>query len=172
MESSSWSRRLSTNLSRVPGRRRASGRCCLPTVLHPTWPGIPWPILVRPAWLRLPADDVRHMLENLIDPVRRERQERHFRLGLSSPDARKSLDVFRDICNAMETQLKRKRWLAGEEYTRVSTDLRPRSGFQLAGCPVCCGAGLYRPQDHCCRARGQDRSTHISSLGPSANCQV
>jgi glutathione S-transferase len=94
-------------------------------VLHPAWPGIAWPILVRPAWLRLDPKDVEHMLEKLIDPVRRARQERHYRLGLNSPDAKQSLDVFKDVCDAMERQLSTARWLAGEQYSLADIALFP-----------------------------------------------
>jgi glutathione S-transferase len=94
-------------------------------VLHPAWPSIAWPILVRPAWLRLAPEQVEHMLAGLLDPIRRERQERHYRLGLDSPDARKSFEVVRDVCDAMEGQLARTQWLAGVTYSLADIALFP-----------------------------------------------
>lgn len=93
--------------------------------LHPAWPGIAWPILVRPKWLAKSADEVEAMLTALIDPRRRERQRRLFEQGLAASDARESLGVFTDTCEQMDAELARGPWLAGGTYSLADIALLP-----------------------------------------------
>ena len=50
--------------------------------LQPAWPGIAWPILVRPAWQAKSPQMVEDMLAKLPDPARRERQRRMYQEGI------------------------------------------------------------------------------------------
>lgn len=94
-------------------------------VLHPAWPGIAWPILVRPKWQQMPADDIEHMLAALIDPRRRERQRRLFSLGLSAPDAAESIAVLTATCKDMEAVLDTGKWLGGDTFSLADIALLP-----------------------------------------------
>ncbi|BCH25279.1 glutathione S-transferase [Mesorhizobium sp. L-8-10] len=94
-------------------------------VLHPAWPGIAWPILVRPKWLAKPATEVEAMLAALLDPRRRERQKRMFDQGLAAQDARESIAVFIATCEEMEIQLAGTPWLAGEDFSLADVALLP-----------------------------------------------
>jgi glutathione S-transferase len=94
-------------------------------VLHPAWPGIAWPILVRPAWQRKSEAEVLRMLAALPDPRRRERQSRLFQLGLNAPDARESLVIFASVCRDMEEALTAGPWIAGESFSLGDIALLP-----------------------------------------------
>jgi glutathione S-transferase len=94
-------------------------------VLHPAWPGIAWPILVRPKWLAKTPLEVEAMLAALLDDRRRERQRRLFELGLDSPEFQSSLSTFLETCEQMEAELTRFPWLAGGSYSLADIALLP-----------------------------------------------
>lgn len=93
--------------------------------LHPAWPGIAWPILVRPVWQRRSGDEVEAMLAALIDPQRRRRQERLYREGLAAPDARASVEVVSRTLTLMDKALEHGPWLAGESFSLADLALLP-----------------------------------------------
>ena len=94
-------------------------------VLHPAWPGIAWPILVRPAWQAKPSGMVEDMLAKLLDPARRDRQRRMYREGVDAPGAIESVAIFTDVCDQMEECLRRTPWLAGDAYSLADIALLP-----------------------------------------------
>jgi glutathione S-transferase len=94
-------------------------------VLHPAWPGIAWPILVRPAWQAKSAETVEAMLAALPDPRRREKQSRLYQLGLNAPDAQESLTVFATVCREMEEALNAGPWISGESFSLGDIALLP-----------------------------------------------
>lgn len=94
-------------------------------VLHPAWPGIAWPILVRPKWLAKTPREVEAMLAALLDDKRRQRQRRLFELGLDSPEFQSSLSTFLKTCEEMEVELTRFPWLAGDSYSLADIALLP-----------------------------------------------
>lgn len=93
--------------------------------LHPAWPAIAWPILVRPSWIDLPADAVEAMLAKLPDPARRERQRRMLRDGVASPDSRAALATVEGVCDRMAESLAGRPWLTGDEFTLADLALLP-----------------------------------------------
>jgi len=94
-------------------------------VLHPAWPGIAWPILVRPKWLAKPPEEVEAMLTALPDERRRERQRQLFEHGLSSPEFQRAMKTFEDTCADMEAELSGSSWLAGSSYSLADIALLP-----------------------------------------------
>jgi len=94
-------------------------------ILHPAWPGIAWPILVRPKWLAKTPREVEAMLAALLDDKRRERQRRLFELGLDSPEFQGSMATFVNTCAEMEAELLRFPWLAGDSYSLADIALLP-----------------------------------------------
>lgn len=82
--------------------------------LHPNWAGLGWTILIRPTWLGKSETEVQELLAKLIDPARRERQERIFRLGYAAPEFRSSLAMLEKTLADMEEVLTREEWLAGD----------------------------------------------------------
>lgn len=94
-------------------------------ILHPAWPGIAWPILVRPKWLAKPPGDVEAMLAALIDPRRRERQRRLYEEGLAAADCQQSIAVLHATCSDMEEALAGSSWLASESYSLADVALLP-----------------------------------------------
>ncbi len=93
--------------------------------VHPAWPAIAWPILVRPSWLEQPADAVELMLEKLLDPARRDRQRRMLREGVASPDSRAALAMVEGVCDRMAEALADRPWLTGADYTLADLALLP-----------------------------------------------
>ena len=94
-------------------------------VLHPAWPGIAWPILVRPAWQAKPPGVVEDMLARLLDPARRERQRRMYREGVDAPGAIESVAIFTNVCDQMDACLRASPWLAGDAYSLADIALLP-----------------------------------------------
>ena len=93
--------------------------------LHPAWPGIAWPILVRPAWQAKSPEIVEDMLARLLDPARRERQRRMFREGVDAPGAIESVAIFTEVCDQMDERLRGSPWLAGDTYSLADIALLP-----------------------------------------------
>ena len=93
--------------------------------LHPAWPGIAWPILVRPAWQRKPPASVEDMLAKLLDPLRRDRQRCMYHEGVDAPGAIESVAVFTDVCDQMDQRLGSSPWLAGDTYSLADIALLP-----------------------------------------------
>jgi len=92
-------------------------------VLHPAWPGIAWPILVRPKWQMKSSQEVEAMLAALLDDKRRERQRRLFEQGLDSSEFQSSMSTFLGTCEEMETDLSTSSWLAGNAYSLADITL-------------------------------------------------
>lgn len=82
--------------------------------LHPNWAGLGWTILIRPTWLEKSEAEVQNLLDKLIDPARRERQQRIFSLGFEAPEFRSSLATLEKTLADMEAVLAREEWLAGD----------------------------------------------------------
>lgn len=93
--------------------------------VHPAWPAIAWPILVRPSWLEQPAETVAAMLDKLPDPARRERQRRMLRDGVASPDSRAALSMVEGLCDRMAEALADRPWLTGDRFTLADLALLP-----------------------------------------------
>ena len=93
--------------------------------LHPAWPGLAWPILVRPRWLSKARDEVAHMLDQLLDPARRARQTRLYEQGFASPDTTETMIVLGETLDAMERTLRADEWLAGECFSLADIALLP-----------------------------------------------
>ena len=94
-------------------------------VLHPAWPGIAWPILVRPKWQAKSPKEIEAMLGALLDDKRRERQRQLFEFGLKSPEFQRSMKTFLDTCEEMEADLSSSSWLAGSTYSLADIALLP-----------------------------------------------
>lgn len=94
-------------------------------ILHPAWPGLAWPVLVRPSWLAQGDAAVEHMLERLLDPVRRERQRRLYRLGIEAPDSADTIRIFGAVVDEMETALTEHSWLAGPSFSLADIAVLP-----------------------------------------------
>ena len=93
--------------------------------LHPAWPGIAWPILVRPAWQAKSPAMVEDMLSKLLDPARRDRQRRMYHEGVDALGAIDSVAVFTEVCDRMDERLCRSPWLAGDTYSLADIALLP-----------------------------------------------
>ncbi|MBM3597163.1 MAG: glutathione S-transferase family protein [Alphaproteobacteria bacterium] len=93
--------------------------------LHPAWPGLAWPILVRPRWLAQGDAAVERMLNQLPDPARRERQRRLYRLGTEAPDSADTMRVFDAVIDDMEEALAAGPWLAGSAFSLADIAVLP-----------------------------------------------
>lgn len=94
-------------------------------VLHPAWLGIAWPILLRPAWLAKGEDEVNPMLGAPLDPLRRERQSRLYRPGISSPEAKASFAMLSKTCDQIQAAMAQDTWLAGPAFSLADIALLP-----------------------------------------------
>ncbi len=94
-------------------------------VLHPAWPGLAWPIAVRPRWLDRSPDEIEAMLAALLDPARRDRQRRLLKEGFGSPDTQTSFRVLAATLDQLEKALERRAWLAGDSFSLADIALLP-----------------------------------------------
>ena len=93
--------------------------------LHPAWPALAWPVLIRPRWLGKSAGEVEAMLAAMPDPRKRERQRAMLALGTETPEYRASRGVLKDVLDEMERTLAADPWLAGEALSLADLSLLP-----------------------------------------------
>ena len=93
--------------------------------LHANWAGLGWTILIRPTWLEKSSREVNSLLAKLIDPARRERQERLFTLGYMAPEFTHSLGVLEQTMADMEAVLAAQPWLVGNKPSLADIAVLP-----------------------------------------------
>ena len=93
--------------------------------LHPNWAGLGWTILIRPDWLRKSREETLRLLDQLIDPARRERQTRLLEQGFGSPEFLASLKVLVQTLDDMEAALASSPWLVGPTLTMADLAVLP-----------------------------------------------
>ncbi len=92
---------------------------------HPNWPGLAWVIVIRPVWLSKSDAETTALLDRLIDPARRERQERLLALGFDAPDFLASMKVLDRTLTDMENALENSAFLVGNAPTLADLALLP-----------------------------------------------
>lgn len=94
-------------------------------VQHPNWPGLAWLILIRPGWLRRSEAEIAALLGRLIDPVRRERQQRMLKQGFTAPEFMGSMRTLNTAIADMEKTLAKQPWLAGDRVSLADCAMLP-----------------------------------------------
>ena len=94
-------------------------------VQHPNWPGLAWLILIRPRWLAKTDAEISALLAKLIDPARRERQQRMLGQGFTAPEFQTAMRTFNTSLADMETALSAHPWLAGEQPSLADCAMLP-----------------------------------------------
>jgi glutathione S-transferase len=94
-------------------------------VQHPNWPGLAWLILIRPRWLEKSETEIATILGKLIDPVRRERQQRMLAQGFTAPEFKASMITFDTSLADMEKALTSGPWLAGDKPSLADCAMLP-----------------------------------------------
>lgn len=92
---------------------------------HPNWPGLAWVIVIRPRWLTKTDGETTALLDKLVDPARRERQERLLALGFDAPDFLASMKVLDRTLTDMESALSKSAWLVGDTPTLADLAVLP-----------------------------------------------
>ncbi len=92
--------------------------------LHANWAGLGWTILIRPTWLEKSSAEVSALLTKLIDPARRDRQERLLKLGYMAPELQ-SLGLLEKTMADMEVSLQQQSWLVGEKPSLADIAVLP-----------------------------------------------
>ena len=93
--------------------------------LHPNWPGLAWLILIRPRWLAKSPAEIEALLAKLIDPVRRDRQQRMLAQGFTAPEFIASMRTLDASLADMEKALAVAPWLAGDTITLADCAMLP-----------------------------------------------
>ncbi len=94
-------------------------------ILHANWAGLGWTILIRPTWLEKSSAEVSALLTKLIDPARRDRQERLLKLGYMAPEFKQSLGLLEKTMADMEVSLQQQSWLVGEKPSLADIAVLP-----------------------------------------------
>jgi len=94
-------------------------------ILHPSWPGIAWVVLVRPRWREMGDDAVHAMIEKLPDAKRRDRQWQLYQEGFSAEDAKKAFITFFDTMKRMNDVLSHRKWLCGDRLSLADISIMP-----------------------------------------------
>jgi glutathione S-transferase len=93
--------------------------------LHLNGPGFGWTILIRPYWLKKSNEEIKGLLDKLIDPARRDRQTGLLAQGFESPEFVKSMEVFDATLTDMEISLSHTPWLAGDALSLADIAMLP-----------------------------------------------
>jgi len=93
--------------------------------LHPLWPGLAWPILVRPRWLALPTEKQEALFAAMPDAIKREKQRRMLRDGMGTPEFHEAVTGFARILDETEDALETSPWLAGPALSLADLAMLP-----------------------------------------------
>jgi glutathione S-transferase len=94
-------------------------------VLHPAWPPLAWPVLIRPRWMKKSAAEIETLLAAMPDGRKRERQRSMLALGTDAPEYRASCMIFAGTLDRMEARLVSDSWLAGATLSLADLALLP-----------------------------------------------
>lgn len=93
--------------------------------LHPLWPGLAWPILVRPRLLEKDAKSLETIFLAMPDVLKREKQKRMLRDGINTPEFLAALKGFSDILDDANDRLCKSQYLAGSNVSLADFSLLP-----------------------------------------------
>lgn len=117
-------------------------------VLHPAWPPLAWPVLIRPRWMEKSAEEVEALLAAMPDARKRERQRSMLALGTDAPEYKASCRTLADTLDRMEAKLVSDSWLAGATLSLADLALLPYvfvadlfglADWMFAARPACAG---------------------------------
>lgn len=94
-------------------------------VLHPAWPPLAWPVLIRPRWMQKSAAEIEALLAAMPDARKRERQRSMLALGTDAPEYKASCTTFAGTLDRMEAKLASEPWLAGATLSLADLALLP-----------------------------------------------
>lgn len=115
-------------------------------ILHPVWPSIAWPVLIRPRWLEKSPAEIEAMLTAMPDSAKRERQRAMLESREEPPEYKAALAVFAARLDRVEAALGQNDWLAGETLSLADLSMLPYlfvgelvgfSDWMLGGRPGC-----------------------------------
>lgn len=93
--------------------------------LHPSCGALQWPLVMRPTLLKKTAEEQQHLINQIPEEPRRERQRRLLALGLEAPDVVGSVKVYRDTIQKMEKMLVQQGWLTGDQFGLADCAMAP-----------------------------------------------
>ena len=94
-------------------------------VLHPAWPAIAWPVLIRPRWKEKSAAEVEALLAAMPDGDKRQQQRSMLALGTDAPEYRTSRAILAATLDRIEATLERAPWLAGSTLSLADLAVLP-----------------------------------------------
>jgi glutathione S-transferase len=92
---------------------------------HPSYGGLAWTALVRPYWLSKSPEETTRLLDRLVDPARRARQQRLLEQGYAAPDVEPSLRTLDRTISDMEAALAESDFLVGHLPTLADLAVLP-----------------------------------------------
>jgi glutathione S-transferase len=93
--------------------------------VHPANGGIAWAMLVLPAWEGKTREEKQALIDQVLDPVRRARQERFVEHGLEASDFADGLAAFGETIAYVDKKLADGPYLMGDSYTLADAALVP-----------------------------------------------
>lgn len=84
--------------------------------LHPSCGALQWPLVMRPGLLAKSEQEQQHLIDQIPEAPRRERQRRLLAQGLDAPDVAGAVKVYHNTIIQMENTLQQQPWLSGTEF--------------------------------------------------------
>jgi len=94
-------------------------------ILHPAWPSLAWPVLIRPRWLTKSPAEIEALIGAMPDAEKRARQRSMLAHGTDAPEYLASLDVLSHTLDRMESRLEKADWLAGKALSLADLAVLP-----------------------------------------------
>lgn len=93
--------------------------------LHPACGTLQWPLVMRPALMKLSEEQRTRLLEQVVERERRERQKRLVQHGLDAPDVALAVRTYTGTIDDMEAALAGRDWIADDAPSLADFALAP-----------------------------------------------
>lgn len=93
--------------------------------LHPSCGALQWPLVMADKIRALTEAEQQHLIDQVPEKPRRERQRRLLRMGYDAPDVAEGVQVYEQTIAELDRVLADQPWIAGESFSLADASMAP-----------------------------------------------
>ena len=93
--------------------------------LHPSCGALQWPLVMADKMRLLSAADQEHLVNQIPEKPRRERQRRLLKMGYDAPDVAEGVQIYEQTIADLDLLLEQQPWIAGEKFSLADASMAP-----------------------------------------------
>lgn len=93
--------------------------------LHPSCGALQWPLVMADKMRLLSATEQEHLVNQIPEKPRRERQRRLLKMGYDAPDVAEGVQVYEQTIADLDVLLENQPWIAGETFSLADASMAP-----------------------------------------------